>query len=132
MEKKFMINFSRKQKVSIFIIFTIIVLFIIGVLNYKDNKTNSIAANSEMARTLTYAEAQDGDEDIKNTENVKFDAFFLQDLDGDGNAEKIRGTCKEVGKEDTLYMELKVQTEGYLENARIEINGKNNSIKNKK
>ena len=125
MEKKFMINFSRKQKVSIFIIFTIIVLFIIGVLNYKDNKTNSIAANSEMARTLTYAEAQDGDEDIKNTENVKFDAFFLQDLDGDGNAEKIRGTCKEVGKEDTLYMELKVQTEGYLENARIEINGKN-------
>ena len=67
----------------------------------------------------------DGDEKIDATENVKFSSFFLRDLDGDGYAEKIKGTCKEVGNQDTLYMEIIVQTAGYLKDAKIDINGQN-------
>ena len=68
---------------------------------------------------------QEGEEAVEGTPNVKFDAFFLRDLDGDGYAESIRGTSKQIGSEDTLYMELNVQTAGYLKDAKIEIDGKN-------
>ena len=53
-------------------------------------------------------------------DNIKFSSFFLRDLDSDGYAEKLKGTCKEIGKEDTLYMELNVQTAGYLKNAKVQ------------
>ncbi|MBQ9657908.1 MAG: hypothetical protein IJV31_03970, partial [Clostridia bacterium] len=36
-----------------------------------------------------------------------------------------RGTCREVGKEDTLYMELKVLTNGYLKDGKITVNSDN-------
>ena len=74
---------------------------------------------------MTYGQYQDGDEAVDGTDNVKFNAFFLRDLNGDGYAEKLKGTCKEVGKEDTLYMEIIVQTAGKLKNGKIEINGQN-------
>ena len=75
---------------------------------------------------MTYDEVQDGDEIVEGTDgNVKFDAFFLRDLDGDGYAESIRGTSKEIGKEDTLYMEINVDTSGYLKDAKITINDGN-------
>lgn len=74
---------------------------------------------------MNYEEVKEKDKDIEGTDNVKFDAFFLRDLDGDGYAESIRGTCRQIGKEDTLYMELNVQTEGYLKDGKITINGEN-------
>ena len=89
------------------------------------NKTKKIITDPELARAMTYEQFEDGDEDIEGTDNVKFSAFFLRDLDGDGYAEKIKGTCKELGKEDTLYMELNVLTAGKFINGKIEINGKN-------
>ena len=99
-------------------------------------KTNPIrnVASGELARAMTYAQVQEGEEkiQIENEEGeivdfdyVTFDAFFLRDLDGDGYAESIRGTCREMGKEDTLYMELNVLTNGYLENGVITINSDN-------
>ena len=81
--------------------------------------------SSELARAMTYDQLEAGDEDVIGTENVKFKAFFLRDLNGDGYAESLKGTCKQLGEEDTLYMELIVQTAGYLKNAKIEIDGKN-------
>ena len=84
---------------------------------------NSIT-NEEIAKSMTYKQVQSGEE-TTNSEFVKFDAFFLRDLNGDGIAEGIRGTCREVGKEDTLYMELNVLTNGHLENGEIIINGSN-------
>ena len=38
---------------------------------------------------------------------------------------KLSGTCKEIGSQDTLYMEVKVLTEGMLKNGKISINGEN-------
>ena len=97
---------------------------IIGV--YLLNRDNSLAGISpEIARSMEYEQVQDGDEDLEETNNVKFDAFFLRDLNGDGYAESIRGTCNEIGEEATLYMELNVLTEGYLKDGKITINSDN-------
>ena len=90
------------------------------------NRNNNLASLSpEIARSMEYEQVQDGDEDLEETNNVKFDAFFLRDLDGDGYAESIRGTCNEIGEEATLYMELNVLTEGYLKDGKITINSDN-------
>ena len=80
----------------------------------------------EIARSMQYPQVNPGEEDVSETGgNVEFDAFFLRDLNGDGIAESIRGTCRNVKETDTLYMELKVQTNGRLENGVITINGEN-------
>ena len=115
------------KKVAIIpIIATAIIAAIVGVyLSNKDNNKLSVIS-PEIARSMTYDQVQEGEENVEGTnEHVKFDAFFLRDLNGDGYAESIRGTCNEIGKEATLYMELNVLTEGYLENGKIAINGEN-------
>ena len=97
---------------------------IVGV--YMLNRDNNLAGISpEIARSMEYEQVQEGDENLEETNNVKFDAFFLKDLDGDGYAESIRGTCNEIGEEATLYMELNVLTEGYLKDGKITINSDN-------
>ena len=84
-----------------------------------------VEISPELAKAMTYPEVEEGENAIDGTNNVKFDAFFLRDLDGDGEAESIRGTSKEIGTSDTLYMELNVLTAGYLEDAKITVNGEN-------
>ncbi len=78
---------------------------------------------------MDYPQVKDGDENIEEIldENgqsyVQFDAFFLKDLTGDGIAESVRGTCKEIGVDDTLYIELNVRNKGHLkQGATITIN----------
>ena len=78
----------------------------------------------ELIRAKTYGELEESDEQT-NSEYVRFSAFFLKDLNQDGNAEKVKGTCKEVGGEDILYMSLNVITEGFLKNGKIEIEADN-------
>ena len=123
MEKKF--KLSRKKKVMIITALLAIVLIIAGIVIFKKSKVEMSVASSELAKAMTYAEVKEGEETVEGTDNVKFDAFFLRDLDGDGYAESIRGTCKEIGTEDTLYMELNVQTAGYLKDAKIAVNSDN-------
>lgn len=91
--------------------------------NSKNIQTESI--NPELERAKNYAQFEEGDDAVDGTDNVKFSAFFLRDLDGNGNAEKMKGTCKEIGEEDTLYMDINVQTEGFLKDAKIQIDGQN-------
>ena len=115
----------NKKTIAIGITAILALWAIIGV--YLLNRDNNLTAiNPEIARSMEYEQVQDGDENVEGTnDNVKFDAFFLRDLNGDGYAESIRGTCREIGEEDTLYMELNVQTNGYLENGVITINSNN-------
>ena len=128
-----MLKRFESKKIKKLAIGTIVVLFAIAValvailIPNKSQKTKErkIAVGPELARAMTYDQFQDGDEDIDGTDYVKFGAFFLRDINGDGYAEKIKGTCKQIGKEDTLYMELNVLTNGYLENGVITINGNN-------
>ena len=81
------------------------------VINSKKLSKSKIVNDPELARAMTYAQVKDGDE-ATSSEYVQFDAFFLRDIDGDGNAEGIRGTCEEIGKSDTLYMKVNVLTNG--------------------
>lgn len=117
------IKLERKKLFVITFVLIAIILTVIALI-LKPNKQVNVS-NPELIRAQSYELFEDQDEDIESTNNVKFSSFFLRDINGDGFAEKIKGTCKEIGKDDTLYLELKVQTEGYLKNAKIEIVGQN-------
>ena len=126
---KGLVNIVKENKMKTIVGTVTIVLFVVvaliaGQVVKEQNRINGMSA--ENRRAMNYEQVQEGDEVVENTNGaVNFDAFFLRDLNGDGYTESIRGTSKEIGKEDTLYMELNVQTEGYLKNAKIEINGEN-------
>ena len=132
--KKQLNNFKKIKKGTRAKIISGIMLGIILIaaallfLMFENNKDKQLLKNitdPELARAMTYDVVEPGDEIVDEAQNVRFDAFFLRDLNGDGYAESIRGTCKEIGQEDTLYMELNVITAGYLKDAKIEINGDN-------
>ena len=125
-------GYEKSKKVKLFsglgVILIAIVMLLVFILSGKENKINKQEVgimDPELARAMTYEEVKEGDEIVEGAENVRFDAFFLRDLNADGYAESIRGTCKEIGSEDTLYMELNVVTAGYLKDAKIEVNGEN-------
>lgn len=107
----------------------IAVMYLITVLVLGLNLNNGkriIGIDPELARAMTYEQYGKGEEVVDGTNKcVEFSAFFLRDLNGDGIAEKIKGTCKEIGEEDVLYLEVKVLTEGTLKDAVIDI-GSNN------
>ena len=129
LKEKFKNGVSKKKIISI-AIFTIVVIatiiaIVVNQTNEQSSKRKKIIADGELARAMTYDQFEDGDEAVDGTDNVKFSAFFLRDVNNDGYAEKIKGTCKQIGKEDTLYMEVNVQTDGILKNAKIEVDGKN-------
>ena len=106
-------------------VLAVILVIVAAIIIASIEKANLIKANPELGRAMNYEEFTDKDEEVEGTENVKFSAFFLRDINQDGYAEKIKGTCKEIGKEDTLYMEINVETAGMLKNAKIEIQGNN-------
>ncbi len=115
-------KFFMLSVIFIFIL-TAIATTIWLTISKKSAKLSSITP--ELAKAMTYPQVQEGEESVEGNEYVKFDAFFLRDINNDGYTEGIRGTSKEIGKEDTLYMELNVQTAGYLKDAKITINGEN-------
>lgn len=101
-----------------------IALVIYALLAAKTNN-NKIGLNSETLKAMTYTELSDQDKAVDNCEYVEFSAFFARDLDGDGNANKLLGTCKNTSETDTLYLDLNVLTNGYLKNGKITISGSN-------
>ena len=121
------------MKKRIIAILVIMIMLMIGIFIWfnKDREKYLLNnADNELMRARTYALFEDGDDAVEDLEGntidgVKFGAFFLRDIDGDGYADKIKGTCKQIGKQDNLYMELNVQTEGKLVNGKIEIGGEN-------
>ena len=123
-------NWNMQKSTIVGVAIFVVISIILGVLviltgNEVAGKKKRKVFDPELARAMTYEQFQDGDENIEGTDNVKFSAFFLRDLDGDGYAEKIKGTCKEIGKQDTMYMEVNVLSEGRLKNGKIQINGQN-------
>ena len=121
-----MVTLKNKKIISIIALAIIICVVIAGIIIMTKKETSrSELLSPEIVRSKAYDKVEEGEEAIEQTENVQFDAFFLRDLDGDGYAEGIRGTCKEIGKEDTLYMEINVLTAGVLKNAKITINNQN-------
>ena len=115
----------NKRKASIFAIIAFITLIIISIISVRKSLNAVKITDPELLRAMTYEQFGSDADRIEGTDYVKFSAFFLRDINGDGYAEKIKGTCKEIGKQDTLYMELNVLTKGYLKDAKIQIDGKN-------
>jgi len=115
---------KTKQITALGIIAITAIIIILATLINNTRKLNYNSA-PEIARSMTYDQVQKGEEKITGTDYVTFDAFFLRDLNGDGIAEGIRGMCREISQSDTLYMELNVVTNGYLEDGLITINGTN-------
>ena len=101
-----------------------IIATIIG-LNLKKVNNKLATLDAETLKSMTYSEITDKDSKIDNCEYVQFSAFFTRDLNGDGNAEKLNGTCKNVNSTDFLYIDLNVQTDGYLKDGVITINSNN-------
>ena len=119
-------KFSKKHSIisgTISAMF-LVLLLVCGITTNKISKLN--AMDPELRRAITYDQFEEGSDIVEGSEDdIRFSAFFLRDINGDGYAEKIKGTCKEINSNDNLYMELSVQGEAYLEDAVIEINGTN-------
>ena len=127
MLKKFGKKITKKNLLIASGIALVAIIIAIAIVSSKGEgtKKKNFTPDSELARAMTYDQFTDADSSVDGTDYVKFGAFFLRDINNDGYAEKIKGTCKQVGKEDTLYMELNVLTNGYLENGVITINSDN-------
>ena len=111
------------------IVFAVIlaVMAILMLFTYVTKKVKNRTANldSELLRSKNYAQVTDEQSKVENTDFVKFSAFFTRDINGDGNAEKLLGTCKRAIGTDQLYMDLNVLTNGYLKDGKITIKGVN-------
>ena len=106
---------------AIMLVVLIAFTFVINILLTRKDESNLIVnLDPELQRAMTYGELEERDART-NSDYVQFSAFFLRDLDQDGFAERVKGTCKEVAGEDTLYMSLNVLTDGILKNGKIEI-----------
>ena len=72
----------RKKRLKILsVILAIIVLITtaVFVLLKKNTKTKFVSYDNELLRTMSYDQFVDGDENVANTDNVKFSSFFLRD-----------------------------------------------------
>ena len=108
------------------LIISILATFLSTYLFKKvDNQVAEI--DPEIKMSMQYIQVTDDDEfeKIDGTEFVKFGAYFTRDLNGDGNAEKMLGSCRSLNEKDVLFMDLNVLSNGYLKNGKITINSSN-------
>lgn len=116
----------RKKGLICIIALSLIVATVLGIFLFnKNTNTTSYDISCEIKRASSYNEITDDDYKVDNCEYVKFNAFFIRDLDGDGYAEKYDGTCNYIDKSPTLYFDINVLTDGSFQNGKITINGKN-------
>ena len=125
---KISIKNTKNTIIRIVLILEVMLVTILGIVNYTVKKEKISKLTQEERQAMEYEQMTDEDSKIDGTDYVRFNAFFLRDLDNDGYAEKYNGTCKKINEKDFLYMDLNVLTNGYLKNGRIEINGTNFSL----
>ena len=68
-------------------IIAILLVLLTTVIMQSIKRDNIIKANPELGRAMNYEEFTDNDAKVEGTENVKFSAFFLRDINQDGYAE---------------------------------------------
>ena len=119
----------KRIMISYLAIIAVFVFFAMGVFIATKNHKTAIGMNKqEMLRMQNYDQITEDDEYADSNKRVSFSAFFTRDLNGDGYAEKILGTCNKLDATDTMYINIGVNTEGHLENGEIRITPQN--IKN--
>ena len=120
---------NKKTKISVIAMIMILTIFITALIIFTkfvkhENKNIQSINDPEILRSLTYEQITEEEEKNQN-EYVKLMAFFTRDLDGDGYAEKMKGTCREISATDELYIDLNVLTDGYLKDGVITLNAPN-------
>ena len=124
---------------TIAIVLFAFVLVLSSFLTQNSKKLNkeNVVLNPELARAMTYDRIPDDadvvyevDENGNITDtvidNIKFLSFFAEKHGSSNtNLVKVNGTCNYGTNTDSLYIELKVLTDGYLKDGKIEIDGNN-------
>ena len=105
MEEKNKRSFSKIGYGAIAIA-AVIIIAMVALVGTNTIKTgiNKVPTAEEL-RAMTYDKVQAGEDLVEGTnEHVKFDAFALRDLDGDGYAESYRRSLQENrGNRNALY-----------------------------
>ena len=125
----------KYEKSKIFLIictFCIIISIIIAYffslpIKRIDSKIGQI--DQEIKMSMQYAQITEENKDkyerVENTDFVRFSTYFTRDLNNDGIAEKMLGTCRSLNQKDVLFMDLNVLSNGYLKDGKITINSSN-------
>ena len=118
---------KKEKKVIILTLILAIITLCSVIITSTIKTTNKLSkiTDPETLRALSYGKITDNDTYVEGCKNLEFSAFFTRDLDGDGNAEKMKGTSKYINGSDKLYIDLNVLAGGRLENGEITINGNN-------
>ena len=122
---------QKKQKKLLYIavivfLIAIAISFAVLLILQKDEQVMT----SKMSRLQAYDDVKKDDELVYDENKnlisaIQFDAFFLEDKDGDGEAEEVRGSCNEIGTDANFYMDLRVIEDGHLKDGTITINSDN-------
>ena len=109
----------------------IVLLVLVAVFTTLIINRNHLSFLTSVSKdTYDYNLVEDGEEKIKidnenYAEGVTFDAYFLKDIDNDGNADGVRNTELVYGKSDKLYFDLNVSGDYSLKNGKIRFNNSN-------
>ena len=124
MLKNWLSNVSKKQFHISLIALVLTIIAVIAMVVVKNSNDQKIIT-ADMIHSKEYETVESEDEGFDNCEFVKFTAFFTKDLDGNGTAEKLLGSCTNLNGTDTLYMDINVLSQGYLKDGQISIEGEN-------
>ena len=127
MFKKLLSSSSKKQFYISVVALVLTVIAVIAMVVVKTNNSKVITA--DIIRSKEYETVESEDEGFDNCEFVKFTAFFTKDLNGDGIAEKLLGSCTDLNATDALYMDINVLSQGSLKDGQILIEGNNFNLK---
>ncbi|MBR2786088.1 MAG: hypothetical protein IKD76_01060 [Clostridia bacterium] len=118
------------------ILATIITSIILSV-GRKSSNSSSYTLNAKTAQdkvSITYQPVTDDSvREVNNQtgeqgdvcEFVEFNAFFTQDSNNDGVAERVNGACRSITDTAEVYFRFTVLSKGYLKDGKIKINGEN-------
>ncbi len=116
---------SKKQFHISLIALALTVIAVIAMVVVKTSSQFTSVIDREMKMELTYNQLDENSGKVDNCDYVQFSAYFLRDLNGDGYAEKLDGACNNIKTKDTLYVEVDVLAQGYLENGKITLSNGN-------
>ena len=123
---------KKNKKILIGIAAFVLAVILAAIFTVRTNKSSELDAATRRAQNYeqltddkTYYVDDEGTITDDACEFVKFEAYYTADLNNDGNAEKMLGSCKEINESDTMYFYVSVDQEGSLKDAKLTLNGTN-------
>ena len=108
---------SNKIVLAVSLIAIFIAVIVLNAVYFSKNKSTLAEVderkNAENQVAMSYGTATEE----TNSQYVKFSAFFTREVNG--KAEKLAGTCKNIADKDTLFIDINVLSDGYLEDGAI-------------